>query len=155
MDAFGVDPVTLACWRKPRRLNPGLQFLYSFDACARVAFRDAGRGGCVSTRLFILRDRKVVEALAEVRRVLHQPGGLFLFTFHLGREDGHHEELFGRPVNLDIALLLTRRNARVLEGRGVYCRAGSWARPVFARTDVNTKAVVGTFWLRVLKDESM
>ena len=44
--------------------------------------------------------------MAEVRRVL-QPGGLFLFTFHLGSEDSHHEELFGRPVSLDIALFTT------------------------------------------------
>jgi SAM-dependent methyltransferase len=57
---------------------------------------------------------QVVEVLAEVRRVL-RPGGLFLLTFHLGNEDSHHEELFGRPVSLDIALFTTDEMCRYLQ----------------------------------------
>jgi ubiquinone/menaquinone biosynthesis C-methylase UbiE len=85
-----------------RRLNPDLQFLQA--SMLALGLRSETLAGVAAFYSIIhIARSKVVEALAEVRRVL-QPGGLFLFTFHLGREDSHHEELFGRPVNLDIAL---------------------------------------------------
>jgi ubiquinone/menaquinone biosynthesis C-methylase UbiE len=49
---------------------------------------------------------RVVNALVEMRKVL-KLGGLLLITFHLGSADTHHDELFGRPVSLDVALFTT------------------------------------------------
>jgi ubiquinone/menaquinone biosynthesis C-methylase UbiE len=60
---------------------------------------------------------QVVTALAEMRRVL-RPGGCLQITFHLGTEDSHHEELFGRPVSLDVALFTTAEMAGYLQAAG-------------------------------------
>lgn len=53
----------------------------------------------------------------EIHRVLRR-GGLFLVTFHLGSEDSHHEELFGRRVSLDVALFTTNEMCGYLKAAG-------------------------------------
>ena len=104
VDAFGVD-LSAGMLAQARRLNPDLQFVQT--SMLTLGLRSGKFGGVAAFYSIIHIPRsKAVEALAEVRRVL-QPGGLFLFTFHLGSEDSHHEELFGRPVSLDIALFTT------------------------------------------------
>jgi SAM-dependent methyltransferase len=60
---------------------------------------------------------QVVAALAEMRRVL-RPGGCLLIAFHLGTEDSHHEELFGQPVSLDVALFTTAEMTGYLQAAG-------------------------------------
>ena len=104
VDAFGVD-LSAGMLAEARRLNPDLQFAQT--SMLALGLRSGKLGGVAAfySILHIPRS-KVVEAVAEVRRVL-RPGGLFLFTFHLGNDDSHHEELFGRPVSLDIALFTT------------------------------------------------
>jgi len=88
-----------------RRLNPDLQFAQT--SMLALGLRSGKLGGVAAFYSIIHIPRsKVVEAVAEVRRVL-RPGGLFLFTFHLGNDDSQHEELFERPVSLDIALFTT------------------------------------------------
>lgn len=104
VEAFGVD-LSAGMLAQARRLNPDLMFLQA--SMLELGLRSETLAGVAAFYSIIHIPRsKVVEALAEVRRVL-QPGGLFLFTFHLGSEDSHHEELFGCPVNLDIALFST------------------------------------------------
>ena len=104
VDAFGVD-LSAGMLAQARRLNPDLQFVQT--SMLTLGLRSGKFGGVAAFYSIIHIPRsKAVEALAEVRRVL-QPGGLFLFTFHLGSEDSRHEELFGRPVSLDIALFTT------------------------------------------------
>jgi SAM-dependent methyltransferase len=101
VDAFGVD-LSEGMLMQAQRLNPDLQFVQT--SMLALGLRSQQLAGVAAFYSIIHIPRsKVVEALAEVRRVL-QLGGLFLFTFHLGNEDSHHEELFGRPVSLDIAL---------------------------------------------------
>ncbi|HST10913.1 MAG TPA: hypothetical protein VLL05_11095, partial [Terriglobales bacterium] len=60
---------------------------------------------------------QVVDALRELCRVL-QARGLLLMAFHLGSEDSHHDELFGRPVSLDVALFSTEEMSRYLKAAG-------------------------------------
>ena len=104
VDAFGVD-LSAGMLAQARRLNPDLQLVQT--SMLTLGLRSGKFAGVAAFYSIIHIPRsKAVEALAEVRRVL-QPGGLFLFTFHLGSEDSHHEELFGRPVSLDIALFTT------------------------------------------------
>jgi hypothetical protein len=43
---------------------------------------------------------------------------LLLLTLHLGSEDSHHEEWFGRPVSLDVALFTTEEMGRYLKTAG-------------------------------------
>jgi SAM-dependent methyltransferase len=101
VDAFGVD-LSAGMLAQARRLNVDLNFVQTSMLALGVRSGKLAGVAAFYSIIHIPRSR-VVEAIAEVRRVL-QPGGLFLFTFHLGSEDSHHEELFGRPVDLDIAL---------------------------------------------------
>jgi SAM-dependent methyltransferase len=45
-------------------------------------------------------EEQVGKAFREILRVL-QPGGLFLFTFHIGNETMHVEEFLGKQVDID------------------------------------------------------
>jgi len=45
-------------------------------------------------------DEQVAKAFREIFRVL-QPGGLFLFTYHIGEETIHLEEFLGRAIDID------------------------------------------------------
>ena len=112
VDAFGVD-LSAGMLAQARRLNPDLQFLQT--SMLALGLRSGQLAGVAAFYSIIHISRSyVVEALVEVRRVL-QPGGVFLFTFHLGSEESHHEELFGRPVSLDIALFSTDEMCGYLE----------------------------------------
>jgi SAM-dependent methyltransferase len=101
------------CWPKPRRLNPDLQFVQT--SMLALGLRSESLAGVAAFYSIIHIPREyVVRALAEVRRVL-RPGGLFLFTFHLGSEDSHHDEFFGHRVSLDLALFTTAEMLGYLE----------------------------------------
>ena len=58
-----------------------------------------------------------MNVLGEMRRVLKR-GGLLLIAFHLGSENSHHDELFGQPVNLDVAFFTTPEMTGYLEAAG-------------------------------------
>jgi len=104
VDAFGLD-LSAGMLAQARRLNPDLQFVQ----CSMLALGLGSEvlGGMAAFYSILHIPRKlVVAALSEMRRVL-QRGGQLLMAFHLGSEDSHHEELFGRPVDLDLALFTT------------------------------------------------
>jgi SAM-dependent methyltransferase len=104
VNTFGAD-FSEGMLVEARRLNPDLQFVQT--SMLALGLRSESLAGVAAFYSIIHAPReKVVEALAEVRRVL-QPGGLFLFTFHLGSEDSHHDEFFGQRVSLDVALFTT------------------------------------------------
>jgi len=112
LDAFGVD-LSAGMLAQARRLNPDLQFVQT--SMLALGLRSGQLGGVAAFYSIIHIPRsQVVEVLAEVRRVL-RPSGQFLLTFHLGNEDSHHEELFGRPVSLDIALFTADEMCRYLQ----------------------------------------
>jgi SAM-dependent methyltransferase len=115
VNSLGVD-LSAGMLEQARRLNPDLQFVQS--SMLALGLRTGAFGGVVAFYSIIhIPRQQVVEALREACRVL-QPGGLLLLTFHLGSEDSHHEELFGRPVSLDVALFTTEEMGRYLKTAG-------------------------------------
>jgi len=111
--AFGAD-FSAGMLVEARRLNPDLRWVQT--SMLALGLRSESLAGVAAFYSIIHIPReKVVEALAEVRRVL-RPGGLFLFTFHLGSQDSHHDEFFGRRVSLDVALFTTAEMLRYLKG---------------------------------------
>jgi len=112
---LGVD-LSAGMLAEARRLNPDLRFVQS--SMLALGLRGGAFGGVAAFYSIIHIPRpQVVDALEEILRVL-QPGGLLLMAFHLGSEDSHHEELFGRPVSLDVALFTTEEMSRYLKTAG-------------------------------------
>lgn len=115
VDALGVD-LSAGMLAEARRLNPDLLFLQSSMLALGLRSETLAAVAAFYSIIHIPRTQ-VVDALREVCRVL-QPGGLFLMAFHLGSEDSHHDELFGRPVSLDVALFSTEEMSRYLKAAG-------------------------------------
>jgi SAM-dependent methyltransferase len=115
VDAFGVD-LSAGMLAQARRLNPGLQLVQSSMLALGLGSETVSGVAAFYSVIHIPR-AEVVTALVDIRRVL-RPGGLFLVTFHLGSEDSHHEELFGRPVSLDVTLFTIEEMSRYLTAAG-------------------------------------
>ena len=86
-------------------LHPGIPFqkgnLLDLD------FEDRSIGGVVAFYAIVhFTQEQVGMAFREVFRVL-QPGGLFLFTYHLGAETIHIDEFLGKKVDLDFMFFTT------------------------------------------------
>ena len=116
VDAFGVD-LSAGMLAQARRLNPDIPFVQSSMLALGLASKSL-RGIAAFYSIIHISRQQVVAALAELRRVL-EPGGCLLITFHLGSEDSHHEELFGRPVSLDVALFTTNEMSGYLRTAGL------------------------------------
>lgn len=115
VSVFGLD-LSAGMLAEAQRLNPDLQFVQSSMLATGLA--SGVLAGIAAFYCIIHIPRKqVVIALQELRRVL-QPGGLLLITFHLGSEDSHHDELFGRPVSLDVAFFTTAEMSGYLREAG-------------------------------------
>jgi SAM-dependent methyltransferase len=115
VDVLGLD-LSAGMLAQAQRLNPDLQFVQS--SMLALGLRSESLGGVAAFYSIIHIPRlQVVNALLEIRRVL-QPGGLLLLAFHLGSEDSHHEELFGRPVSLDVAFFRTDEMSGYLRAAG-------------------------------------
>jgi SAM-dependent methyltransferase len=115
VNSLGVD-LSAGMLAQARRLNPDLQFVQS--SMLALGLRAGTFGGVAAFYSIIHIPRpQVVNALKEILRVL-QPGGLLLMAFHLGSEDSHHDELFGRPVSLDVALFTSEEMSRYLKAAG-------------------------------------
>jgi SAM-dependent methyltransferase len=115
LNSLGVD-LSAGMLAEARRLNPDLRFVQS--SMLALGLRGGAFGGVAAFYSIIHIPRpQVVDALKEILRVL-QPGGLLLMAFHLGSEDSHHEELFGRPVSLDVALFTSEEMSRYLKTAG-------------------------------------
>jgi SAM-dependent methyltransferase len=117
VDAFGLD-LSAGMLAEARRLNPDLQFVQS-SMLALGLGAEALAGIAAFYCIIHIPRSQVVVALGEMRRAL-QGGGCLLITFHLGTEDSHHEELFGRPVSLDVALFTTAEMTGYLEAAGLH-----------------------------------
>lgn len=116
VDVLGLD-LSAGMLAEARRLNPDLLFVQSSMFAPGLGSETMGGIAAFYCIIHIPR-AQVVTALAEMRRVL-RPGGCLLITFHLGTEDSHHEELFGRPVSLDVALFTTAEMAGYLQSAGL------------------------------------
>jgi SAM-dependent methyltransferase len=62
-------------------------------------------------------EEQVERAFREVFRVL-QPGGIFLFTYHIGEKTIHLEEFLGKKINIDFMFFTTDFISRCLEKSG-------------------------------------
>jgi SAM-dependent methyltransferase len=116
VNAFGLD-LSAGMLTQARRLNPDLGFVQS--SMLELGIRSATLAGIAAfySIIHIARERMVV-AFQEMRRVL-RPGGACLLAFHLGSEDSHHDELFGRKVDLDMALFTTAEITEYLQTAGL------------------------------------
>ncbi|MGC2195102.1 MAG: class I SAM-dependent methyltransferase [Terriglobales bacterium] len=115
VDAFGLD-LSAGMLAQAQRLNPDLQFVQT-SMLALGLGSEVLRGVAAFYCIIHIPRQKVVAALAELRRIL-QPGGCLLIAFHLGTEDSHHEELFGRPVSLDVVFFTTAEMNGYLQSAG-------------------------------------
>ncbi|GAH81039.1 unnamed protein product, partial [marine sediment metagenome] len=72
-----------------------------------LEFDDDSIGGVVAFYAIVHFTEEQVEiAFLEVFRVL-QPGGIFLFTYHIGEETIHLDEFLGKKVDLDFMFFTT------------------------------------------------
>jgi ubiquinone/menaquinone biosynthesis C-methylase UbiE len=72
-----------------------------------LAFENNSIAGVVAFYAIVhFTEEQVRMAFYEVFRVL-QPGGLFLFTYHVGEETIHVHEFFGRKVDIDFMFFTT------------------------------------------------
>jgi ubiquinone/menaquinone biosynthesis C-methylase UbiE len=62
-------------------------------------------------------EEQVEIAFRELFRVL-QPGGIFLFTYHVGEETIHLEEFLGKKIDIDFMFFTTDFISRCLEKSG-------------------------------------
>lgn len=115
VDVMGLD-LSAGMLAQARRLNPDLAFVQS-SMLALGLGSEVLYGIAAFYCIIHIPREQVVVALAEMRRVLQQ-GGYLLVTFHLGTEDSHHEELFGRPVSLNVALFTTGEMTGYLQAAG-------------------------------------
>jgi len=117
VDAFGVD-FSAGMLAQACRLNPDIPFVQSSMLGLGLA-SESLRGIAAFYCIIHIPRQKVIAVLAELHRVL-EPGGCLLITFHLGAEDSHHEELFGRPVSLDVALFTANEMWGYLRSAGFH-----------------------------------
>jgi ubiquinone/menaquinone biosynthesis C-methylase UbiE len=72
-----------------------------------LAFENDSIAGVVAFYAIVhFTEEQVRMAFHEVFRVL-QPGGLFLFTYHVGEETIHVDEFFGKKVDIDFMFFTT------------------------------------------------
>ena len=112
----GIDLSTKMV-EQARRLNPDVSFeqgnMLDLNAVADGTF-----GGVAAFYSIIhIRREFVVDALREIKRVLHS-GGTLLLTFHIGQEIRHLDEWFGKKVNLDFYFFETDEMKNHLESAG-------------------------------------
>ena len=82
-----------------QQLNPAIPFVQG-NMLALDVPDSAWVGIAAFYSLIHIHRHDMLQALAELKRVL-QPGGLLLFSFHIGDETVHLDEWWEKPVNLD------------------------------------------------------
>jgi SAM-dependent methyltransferase len=115
VDVFGLD-LSAGMLAEAHRLNPEIPFMQGSMLTLGLDPETLDGIAAFYSIIHIPR-QQVATALSEMRRVL-KPGGCLLITFHLGTEDTHHDELFGRPVNLDVAYFTTPEMQGSLQAAG-------------------------------------
>lgn len=115
VNAFGLD-FSSGMLAQARHLNSEMPFVQT--SMFALGLRSEALDGITAfySIIHVPRER-VVNVLGEMRRVLKR-GGLLLIAFHLGSENSHHDELFGQPVNLDVAFFTTPEMTGYLEAAG-------------------------------------
>ncbi len=88
-----------------KRIYPGITFRKG--NILALEFEDKSIAGIVAFYAIVhFSEEQVVEAFREIFRVL-QPGGVFLFTYHIGEEAIHVNEFLGKDVDIDFMFFKT------------------------------------------------
>jgi ubiquinone/menaquinone biosynthesis C-methylase UbiE len=88
-----------------RTIHPGVTFRKG--NILELEFENDSIAGVVSFYAIVhFTEEQVEVACREVFRVL-QPGGIFLFTYHIGEETIHVEEFLGKKIDIDLMLFTT------------------------------------------------
>ena len=83
-----------------------------------LEFEDDSVAGIVAFYSIVhFTEEQVKSAFHEIFRVL-QPGGLFLFTYHIGQETIHLDEYLGKTVDIDIMFFSSDFIVSCLKGSG-------------------------------------
>jgi ubiquinone/menaquinone biosynthesis C-methylase UbiE len=91
---------------KARALNPNIEFETADMLC--LGYADESFAAALAFYAIVHFSKAELEkSFAEVFRVLKK-GGEFLFSFHIGTETIHRNELFDIPVNLDFHFFETK-----------------------------------------------
>jgi ubiquinone/menaquinone biosynthesis C-methylase UbiE len=99
-----------------RRIHPGMTFRKG--NILDLEFEDDTIAGIVAFYAIVhFTEEKVKTAFREIYRVL-QPGGEFLFTFHVGEETIHLEEFLGKKIDIDFRFFPVDFIAKVLKETG-------------------------------------
>jgi SAM-dependent methyltransferase len=104
MEISGLD-LSEEILKQARTLYPGIYF--QKGNILELAFDDNAIAGVVAFYAVChFTEEQVEAAFREVFRVL-KPGGLFLFTYHIGEETIHLEEFLGRKIDMHFMFFTT------------------------------------------------
>jgi len=99
VEISGLD-ISEGILERARVLWPDIHF--EKGSLLDLAFDNDSIAGAVAFYAMVhFTEEQVKLALQEVFRVL-RPGGLFLFTFHIGQETIHLDEFLGKEVDIDV-----------------------------------------------------
>ena len=88
-----------------RTIHPGITFRKG--NILELEFKNDSIAGVVAFYAIVhFTEEQVEVACREVFRVL-QPGGIFLFTYHIGEETIHVEEFLGKKIDIDLMFFTT------------------------------------------------
>ncbi len=99
-----------------RTIHPGIDFRKG--SILELEFENNSIAGAVAFYAIVhFTEEQVGIAFREVFRIL-QPGGLFLFTYHIGKETIRLTEFLGREVDIDFMFFTTDFIVRCLKESG-------------------------------------
>jgi ubiquinone/menaquinone biosynthesis C-methylase UbiE len=115
VEISGLD-ISAESLRQAGKLHPEIHFRKG--NLLDLEFEDRSIGGIVAFYAIVHFSEKQVErAFREIWRVL-QPGGAFLFTFHIGDETMHVTEFLGKETDVDFMFFETDFISRCLQEVG-------------------------------------
>jgi len=99
-----------------RKIHPGIHFRKGNILELEIE-NDSIAGVVAFYAIVHFAEEQVELAFHEIFRVL-QPGGIFLFTYHIGEETIHLEEFLGKKVDIDLMVFFTDFISSCLKKRG-------------------------------------
>jgi len=115
VEISGLD-VSERMLEEARRIHPGIHF--QKGNILHLTFENDSVAAVVAFYAIIhFNEGQAGAAFREVSRVL-QPGGLLLFTYHVGDKTIHLDEFLGRKVDMDVTFFKTDFIVNCLRERG-------------------------------------